>query len=448
MNAYSIPILRAVANDIQSLFPDTGSGQERVRWFILTLKAIIVPITASRTSNLLRAIETLFGVSIAEWRYYTFMASVKLPWERLWTLLWRAIPDPLTDGRLLLVLDDSINPKTGKKVFACQTTFDHAAKTNQTRYPWAQTIVTVGLLKLIHGRWSCLPLAFAFYLRRKTLRSGCIRVRGKAVIFRSKFEQAVTLIARLADAFVGAPILVVTDTWFGNNGLLKPLRVRLGEQRVHLLSRLRVNAVLHAVAAIVEGRSGRPRKYGERLGNAAQLADTMRPEATTYRVHVYGREREVVAADRIVMLKTLRCRVRVVWVYRKTQWLALVTTDLDLSVKQIIEFYAARWKIEAGFRETKQEIGSAHTQTRTPDAVTNHLQFCMVATTITWIYAGHLPQAPIRRYASQRTTEYAFADVRRVLAKHIAKEGFDIDCPHSRKPDRNPLISIVMRLVA
>jgi len=30
-----------------------------------------VPITASCTSNLLRAIETLFGVSIAEWRYYT-----------------------------------------------------------------------------------------------------------------------------------------------------------------------------------------------------------------------------------------------------------------------------------------------------------------------------------------------------------------------------------------
>jgi len=40
-----------------------------------------------------------------------------------------------------------------------------------------------------------------------------------------------------------------------------------------------------------------------------------------------------------VMLKTLRCPVRVVWVYRKSQWVALVTTDLDLSVEQIIEFY-------------------------------------------------------------------------------------------------------------
>ena len=440
-------ILRTLANEFQVLFPATDKGQERLRWFILTLQAILVPITASRTSNLLRAIETLFGVSIAEWRYYTFMASVKLPWARMWEILWRAIPSPLTDGRLLVGLDDSINPKTGKKIFACQRTFDHAAKTNQTRWPWAQTIVTVGLLKRIHGRWSCLPLAFAFYLRRKSLRSACIRVRGKAVVFRSKFEQAVALIGRLAGVFADAPILVVADSWFGNNGLLKPLRKRLGEC-INLLSRLRVNAALYAIPEPVAGRPGRPRKYGKRLGSAADLAAAMREQAKAYTVHVYGALREVVAAERIVMLKTLRCRVRVVWVYRKTQWVALVTTDLDLSVEQIVEYYAARWKIEAGFREIKQEIGSSQTQTRNPNAVTNHLHFCMAATTITWIYAEHLNHTPVRRYASEKTTEYAFADVRRSLARHLAKEGFGIDCQDPDKPDRNPLISTVMRLVA
>ena len=183
-------ILPTLARDFQFLFPLTDHGQERFHWFVLTLKAILVPITVSRTSNLLRAIETLFGVSIAQWRYYTFMASVKLPWDDLWEALWRAIPSPLVAGRLLLGLDDSINPKTGKKIFACQRTFDHAAKTNQTRWPWAQTIVTVGLLKPIHGRWSCLPLAFGFYLRRQTLSGGCIHLHRKAVVFADKFAQA------------------------------------------------------------------------------------------------------------------------------------------------------------------------------------------------------------------------------------------------------------------
>ena len=33
-----------------------------------------------------------------------------------------------------------------------QTT--HAAKANQTKYPWAQNVVLVGLLKRIKGRWA------------------------------------------------------------------------------------------------------------------------------------------------------------------------------------------------------------------------------------------------------------------------------------------------------
>ena len=49
------------------------------------------------------------------------------------------------------------------------------------------------------------------------------------------------------------------------------------------------------------------------------------------------------------MLKLLRRQVRVVWVFRNTQWIALITTDLELSVEQIIEYYDAPWKIEAGF---------------------------------------------------------------------------------------------------
>ena len=178
------------------------------------------------------------------------------------------------------------------------------------------------------------------------------------------------------------------------------------------------------------------------------MATTLRATARTLTLNLYGRVREVVAAEQVVMLKTLRCQVRVVWVFRRTQWIALVTTDLTLSVAQIIEFYGARWKIEAGFREIKQEIGSAQTQTRNPDAVTNHLNFCMAATTITWIYGARLEKAPPRRYATAKRTEYAFADLRRALAKDFPSTGFGCDCAAGQKPARNPLIAAVMRLVA
>jgi hypothetical protein len=61
------------------------------------------------------------------------------------------IPDPLTGDRLLLALDDCINPKTGKKIYGCDKVFDHAAKQNQSKYPWAQNIVVIGLLKIVKG---------------------------------------------------------------------------------------------------------------------------------------------------------------------------------------------------------------------------------------------------------------------------------------------------------
>jgi len=118
---------------------------------------------------------------------------------------------------------------------------------------------------------------------------------------------------------------------------------------------------------------GRPRKYGERLGSASSLAVEFKPLATEYDVNLYGRVRSVVAHERVVMLKTLKSEVKVVWVYRRTQWVALFSTDLTLSVQEIIEYYGARWKIEAAFKELKQDIGSAETQTRHSNAVTNHL---------------------------------------------------------------------------
>ena len=166
--------------------------------------------------------------------------------------------EPVVEVRLSLALNGSIVPKTGRHISACKRTFDHAAKTNQTRWPWAQTIVTLGLRRPIDGRWCCLALAFAFYLRREQLRAGCVRLRGTAVRFADKLTQAQGWIERLARCLAGAPLLVVCDSWFGNNGLFKPPR-----ERVHLLSRRRLNATLYALATPTPAKDGQPRKCGD-----------------------------------------------------------------------------------------------------------------------------------------------------------------------------------------
>jgi hypothetical protein len=133
---------------------------------------VITHFTSSRTSNLLRCLQTLFELPLTQRRFYTFMASPKLPWPQLWATFWSLISEPAVKGRLLLALDDYINSKTGKKIFGCASFVDHAAKINQSQYAWSQNVVSIGLLKVVKGRWACLPLAFRFYHMKKTIDEG------------------------------------------------------------------------------------------------------------------------------------------------------------------------------------------------------------------------------------------------------------------------------------
>jgi hypothetical protein len=103
---------------IWAFFNHRCKGDERGAWFVYTLLAVITHFTSSRSANLLRCLQTLFGLSLSQRRFYIFMASSKLPWSRLWATLWSLIPNPATKGRLLLALDDTINPRLAKRFSA------------------------------------------------------------------------------------------------------------------------------------------------------------------------------------------------------------------------------------------------------------------------------------------------------------------------------------------
>jgi hypothetical protein len=442
-------ILRDLLLALQAPFSHTTLGRERAHWFVFTLLAVIVPFTSSMTSNLLRSLPLLFGLDLNRRRFYTFMASSTLPWDRLWSVLWGLIPNPLVDGRVLVALDDSINNKCGRKIFGSGFFHDHTAKLNQPSYPWSQNIVSIGLLKVVKGRWSCLPLAFRFYFMKKDIEADAPTAQksGRTVEFQSKMAQAVEMLKALAAQFADTPVLVVADSWFGNDGLWRPLSE--SPFGFDLLSRLRANITLYDLPqARVPEQRGRSRKYGARLGSVTDRSAGYRDLACTLSVFLYGKPREVRAYDRVVMLKNLRCPVRVVWVFRKTRWVAFFTTDLNLSVEQVIEYYGARWKIESGFKEIKQEIGSAKSQTRNAHAVINHLNFCMMATTITWIYADRIIADPQRRHIVKGRTSFAFSDVRRLIANAALSEDFLRLWPTPHKSADNSFVSLLLRMVA
>jgi hypothetical protein len=443
-------ILNDILSPLREVFSSTDLGKQRSHWFSYTILAFIIPFTSSISSNVFRCINTLFGLNVNRRRFYTFMASNKLPWDKLWHTVWNMIPDPLSDGRLLVALDDFVNPKTGRKIFGCSHIFDHAAKANQSKYPWAQNVVLVGLLKRIKGRWACLPLAHRFYLPKKAIEAKLdnMKIPGKDSSFQTKLQQAAEMLIQLSHHFVGVAVTVVCDSWFGNDSLFKPLRKHLGDS-VHLLSRLRSNTVVYTMPSNgTSKKRGRPRKYGHRLGSCAEMAARFVSHASTRRVFLYGKYRDVNAFAKTVMLKTIKCPVRVVWVFRKTQWIALFSTDMDLSVEQIIEYYGARWKIESGFKEIKQDIGSSKSQTRNAHSVINHINFSTMAATITWIYGTRLENTPERRHKVKGRNSFAFSDLRHIIAKAALSDDFNAVCNKKQNLPRKSFVDALLRMVA
>jgi hypothetical protein len=443
-------ILSDLLKPLQEEFSETRQGQKREVWFVYTLLAVVIPFTSSITSNLLRALQTLFGLDIQSQRFYTFMASPTLPWKKLWQVMWGMIPKPATIGRIIVALDDSINTKTGKNIFGCGHFHDHAAKGNQTLYPWSQCILAVGLLKKVKNRWACLPLDFRFYMMEKDIKaeSETAKRQGKVMPFESKMEQAAAMIQEIHN-FYQQRVLIVADSWFGNDGLWSRLD-RGQDGCFDLLTRMRKNNTLYDFPLKPGGKrgKGRPPKYGDRLGSVDDCAVKWKEKAQTYTVFLYGKEREIQAYSQVVMLKTLRCPVRVVWVYRKTRYVALMTTDMALSIEQIVEYYGARWKIESGFKEIKQEIGSSKSQVRKADAVINHLNFCMMATTLTWVYADRLQTAPDRKFKIRGRSGFAFSDVRRIMAEAALNEDFHTVCPLPVQKPQKSFIKMLLRMVA
>ena len=103
---------------------------------------------------------------------------------------------------------------------------------------------------------------------------------------------------------------------------------------------------------------------------------------------------------------------------------------------------------QAAFKELKRDIGSAETQTRHPDAVTNHLHFCMMATSAAWIYASRMEKTPSRRHIVEGRNHFAFSDVRKSVAQAAADPNFGILFPVPRKSVLNSLVEVLLRMAA
>jgi len=166
------------------------------------------------------------------------------------------------------------------------------------------------------------------------------------------WDSVLPLVYQLHCQLSQAPLRVVADAYFSKAPFIQPLL----DRGIHVISRLRKDAVGWDDPSPSQ-RSDAKRGQKWKL---AQLLDHVPTEKVS--VHLYGKMATVKAVCREVWLRDISQKVKVVVVEGVKKPIILVSTDLTLTMAQIIEIYGARFTIEIAIRDLRQHFGLADYQ--------------------------------------------------------------------------------------
>lgn len=247
----------------------------------------------------------------------------------------------------VLILDDDLNHKTGEHMEGVNIHFDHA----EGKTTLGHQLVTTHLSA---GKYS-IPIDFELYQRNE----------GQPE-FKSKIEIAKELIAKaVADGFCFDS--VVMDVWYFNYDLTS------------YIEGLRKDWVAGC-------KSNRIILTGD---GCASLADYLKsvPQEVFQKATVKTQdgERSFWTYAKNVTLKKHHQRVRVVFSYEdeiKGEPKVLATNRLDWDAKTIVETYLLRWRIDAFYRDAKQELGLEDYEVRKLTGTKRHWLMVFLADTL------------------------------------------------------------------
>lgn len=288
--------------------------------------------------------------------YHRFFAEA--PWspDDLGLTLMRILLAVVRAGKLIeLIVDDTLARHTGKHIAAGCMHRDPLLSTGKIPFfHFGHVWVVLAVSVTFRGKVFALPVLMRLY-RSEKLNKKLGRPH------RKKTQLADELLQLVSAAFPEREFRLIGDNAWANRSILRPL-----PPRFHFIGRARMDASLNAPPPRHRGR-GRPRIRGRKL---ASPENRKHKKWKRLRLQISGRPATVlVQTFDALWYKVARGRVlRFVLVrgwpgHKKDD--VLVTTDLTLSAKEIIERYCTRWSIEETFGWVKSRLGFEDPQNRT-----------------------------------------------------------------------------------
>jgi len=281
--------------------------------------------------------------------FHRFLAKARWNMDTLWQCLTNVLVAAFApQGIIELDLDDTLFHRCGRKVCGAGWWRDAVRSTAHcVVHAWGLNLVVLTLR--VYPPWGGEPLGLPILMRLH-------RKGGESLI-----DLAQAILQQLAAWLPERAFRLHAD------GFYATLAGR-GLVHIHLISRMRRDAVLYAPLSRPRGKKkrGRPRTKGRRLPTPEQMARRVRSW------------RPVVTVERGQTRKRLIYARQVVWYHvSKTPVLLVIsrdpagkerddfffTTDLSLAPEQLVGGFAGRWSIEDTFKNTKQFLGAEEPQT-------------------------------------------------------------------------------------
>lgn len=323
-----------------------------------------------------------------------------------------------------LVLDDTLTPKKGSKIFGLGSHVD-AVRSTKLRRVFAFGHVWVTLSVVVHLPFSKRPWALPVLFRLYRTKQEHARNRGGP--YRKKTQLAREMVDVAVSWMPERQFRVAADSAYANDTVLRGL-----PDNVHFVGAMRADAVLTALPTEQERKTtGRRRKRGEVLPKPLGMSKSTTPWKKLS-AFLYGTQQTVeyktidaqwyrgagVRLLRIVVVRTTRGTMPI---------RVFFSTDVTMTVPALLETYAGRWSTEVCFRDIKQILGFGDSQARLKTSVERTAPFVGYLSTLLVLWfatkqtsGSDLATPPLRPWYRHKQG-YCFADVVRTAQRVLMR---------------------------
>ena len=352
-----------------------------------------------------------------------------------------------TDTTVFLVMDDTLCPKRGYRMYGVDSHYD-AANTGRKRSNANRSLKRRGhcwvilgvLVPLPFAGYCCLPLLFRLYMNTKAARRNKTR-------YRSRPDLARDLLAMVCRRHPRRRFHALVDSAYGGQDTLRQL-----PENCDLTARWQTNVRLcePGPARRRPGRRGPLPKRGPLLPTPLQM---LKGRPDRLEVELYGKKRPLRVASCVGCLYTVPGRLlRMVAVEpltasgkpRPKHRAFYYSTAADADAVQVLQWYSLRWTIEVSIHDAKQQMGFGQPQGWSEPAVQRTAPTLMLlySVIVLWFQQeGHRKyRKPVWPWYRHKTA-ISFADMQATLRlemlRHHLKQ--NLSEPVEKQGSRNPL---------